>query len=351
MRTQLLRSAGLFALAALALLFVPANSQACSCWGTTDIGTALTRSDIVVVGQVVRRLEAGEVLDDASPDGYVVATSYPHPIEVKVVKVLKGSADEKIQISTDFMCYRSFNVEDLKIGETYVFPIYYEGNGGLHMLPSCSHSALKLVDRQLYTNELKEGGGRRLDPYMSLALLQVLLPLGVLDVRGQIVVAASMTLLVSMFVARRARRRNAVSTAVDQPVDPMASLRSLRWRSGFAVGWMLLCAGICIVVGINEWDWIPWALGIMFAFAAAGIALRWPWSEGLSYGLLTITIGICVVLTFTVLAWYLPPYDRFPLRDRIDTTLIWFVSADVACVIGTIWCARSVRRRFEPGGT
>src|SRR3954468_14978010 len=150
---------GLLASVALGLSAISAPASACSCSGTTDIGTAMTRADIVVLGRVERRLGPDSSRDitrspfDDSLES-TVDVDYPAPVLVKVLTVLKGDAAGEISITTDFMCYRSFDIEDLKPGETFVFPIVEKTMSGLHVLPSCSHSAAKLVDGELYTNAL-----------------------------------------------------------------------------------------------------------------------------------------------------------------------------------------------------
>jgi hypothetical protein len=327
----------------VAILFVilgylPSTAQACSCDGTTSIGSAFGLAEKVVLGRIEGRRE----IPPDRRDG--VVEIYPEAAVVKVIDVLKGSAPDEILVSADFMCYRSFNVEDFKSGETYVFPIIQTTAQGVNVLPSCSHSALKLMDGQLYTNELVSIGVRRLEPYMSLKLLKLLLPLGVLDPRGQIIFGGSLALLASLLLTRRFRKRSIVATN-NPPADPRASLRSLRWRSGFAIAWMLLCAGAFILAGISEWDWMLWVLGALFAFAAAGIALLWRWSEGISYGLALIWIGICAYLTYDALHWY------FANNDEFDPRLYFLVAIACLCVAGMVWCADAVRRRFSAVST
>src|SRR5687768_1536175 len=145
MRTESLGATGLTALVAMAFVFAPGTAEGCSCWETADIGTVLTRSDIVVVGEIVRRVETREDFDDESSGLSAIPSLYDYPVVVKVVNALKGEVGKEILVSTDLMCFRSFNVDDFKVGESFVFPVDHK-SGGLHILPSCAHSALKLID-------------------------------------------------------------------------------------------------------------------------------------------------------------------------------------------------------------
>jgi hypothetical protein len=326
------RPAHLLALIAIGMTFMPVRALACSCWKTASIGTALTRAEIVVVGRVVRQLDSSAV----------ETFEYQPPVVVKVIDALKGDVTDEILISTDFMCYRSFDLDDMKPGETFVFPISHTAKSGVHILPSCSHSALKLVDGQLFTSEFIPGGGRRLDHYMSLPLMRFLLPWRVLDAATQGVIAAVLTLVIPMLVTLRVRKGSANATPVDQPPSPIGSLRSLSVRSIFAIVWMLVCGGFSIFVSLKEEVWLLWALGGVFAFTAAGVALRWRWSEGLSYGLALLWIGFCLLAAYAFL-------QEFNLGDdRIDArTVAIFSSVVLLNVAAMVWCADAVRRRFS----
>jgi len=322
-------------LAAGFLLLVAGQSLACTCAGIGSIGDAFGNAERVVLG----RIEGMREIPTSGGDGMVVI--YPEAVVVKVLKVLKGSAPDEILVSGDFMCYRSFNVEDFKPGDVFVFPIVETNFQGVNVLPSCGHSALKLSDGQLYTHEPAEGGGHRLQSYMSLALAQWLVPLGLLDPRGQVIFGSGVALLACLVITWSVRRRTAGAASAAQATDPTKSLRSVGWISGFAIGWMLLCAGVCVLFGLGTSDWLPWTLGAMFALAAAGIALRWPVAEGLSYGLALIWIGICVVLTIEALRWlYFPD-------GEIDERFYYLMAIDVVCVGGMLWCADAVRRRYS----
>jgi hypothetical protein len=314
---------------------MPNPAQACTCGGIVSIGEALENAETVVLG----RVESVRQIPSDRRDGMTLL--YPDAVVVKVLEVLKGDAPDQILVSADFLCYRSFDVEDLKPGETFIFPIVQTTKHGVNALPSCSHSALKLMDAQLYTNEPTTSGDRRLEPYMKLALLRVLVPLRLVGIRGPMIWAGSLVILACLFLTRRVRRRPRVARVAEQPADPMKSLRSLRWRSGFAIAWMLLWSGVCILFGIAQWDWVPWALGVMFAFAAAGIALRWPWTEGLSYGLLLVWIGACAVLTYGAVTW------RVSIDQEFNPRLYYLFAIDLVLVAGMIWCADAVRRRFS----
>jgi hypothetical protein len=178
--------------AAIILATTPASSFACSCAGTQSIGSALAAAESVVIGQVSDRAAA-----DYSSD-------HPRPaaIVVDVVQSLKGKVTGKIQIAESLMCYKSFRSEDLKVGMSYVFPLtqidfadpadtfdlMVESDNPnarrdqMYRLPVCSHNALLLTRQKLYTNELTVGGGRRLEPYMSLGLMKILFATGLLSV-------------------------------------------------------------------------------------------------------------------------------------------------------------------------
>jgi hypothetical protein len=324
----------------VAILFVmlgliPETARACSCDGTTSIGTALGFAETVVLG----RVEGRRQIPPDRRNGMIEI--YPEAAVVKVLKVLKGSAPAEILVSADFMCYRSFNVEDFNLGETFVFPIIQTTDQGVNVLPSCSHSALKLIDGQVYTNELVSDGGRRLQAYMRRSFSQMLLPMGVLDTRRQMMWVGSLALLACVLVTTRMRKKRAIANEIEQRPSPVNSLRSMRWRSVFAVAWMVLCAGVCILAGISEWDWLPSLLGIMFLVAAAGIALRWAWAEGVSYGLALIWIGACAMLTLDGMKWLVTH------GEGVDERLYYLLAVALVCVAGMVWCAAAVRRRFS----
>jgi hypothetical protein len=289
-------------------------------------------------------------VDEKHLDGGVIELNYADPVAVKVVKELKGDVGDEILISTDLMCYRSFSVGDFAVGETFVFPIVHTTENGLHILPSCSHSALKLVDGQLYTNELTAEGGRHLEVYMSLTLFRLLMPVGILDRRVQFAGATGLVLLVAMIVTSRVRRRNANEAPIARPASPLTALRSVRWRSGFAVAWMLLCAGCCVLVGMHEWHWVPWLLGALFALAAAGIALRWRWSEGLAYGLGMVWIGTWCALGYLGVSGYFTAGHHLSRKAALEVMFV-DVAATLLCIAGMIWCTDAIRRRFSAAST
>ena len=343
--TKFARLPHLLAIFACGLVSAPA--LACSCWGTTGIGTALTEAEIVVVGRVERRLDTSE-RPDFSRNG-AIELAYANPIVVKVVRTLKGDVGDEIQISTDIMCYRSFDLEDMKPGETFVFPVSRTVESGLGLLPSCSHSALKLVDGELYTNELTADGGRRLAHYMSLTMMRLLLPLGLLDTAVQIVLAAVVLLLSPVLITARVRRRSPSPGAAKLPPDPVAALRSVNLRTGFAIGWLLLCAGVCILVGFGDGDpaslVIGSCLGLPFAYAAVGAALRWRWTEGLVYGLTLMCVVGSLALVYKVVAEYLEHRATFEYVPARQLVILWVIVLAVIAIM--IWCADAVRRRFS----
>ncbi|HET9865411.1 MAG TPA: hypothetical protein VFP37_18390 [Steroidobacteraceae bacterium] len=324
----------------LALGISSAPAFACSCFGIMGIGTALTEAEIVVVGRVEGRSSTG--MDSGSTDGFI----YPDPIKVKVIKRLKGDVAGEIRITTDFMCYRSFSLEDFRVGETFVFPIAHTLRSGLHVLPGCSHSALKLMDGQLYTNDLVFGGGRRLNRYMSLTVLQLLLPIGVLDTRVQIALAGMLLLLLPMPITQRLRRRSAIATPARVLANPADSLRSVDVRTAVAIVWILLCAVICLAFVIANGDPMSLAFGgaltTACALAAAGLALRWRWTEGLSYGLVSLCIGACTVVTYWGLSEYLT------LNEHVDGKVFKPLLLILMTIVAMLLFAAAVRRRFSP---
>jgi len=199
------------------LACTPAVSLACSCWGTQSIGNALTTADAVIVGKVERHMGSD----------FTSGHQRPAIIQVEVVESLKGGIKGNIEIAKTMMCYQSFPEDDFQIGKSYVFPLEridlanadqsWElmidsdspvASYKLFRLPVCSHNALWVDGQGLYTNELTSGGGRRLEYYMPLPLMKVLLPVGLLSVWG--VLAFVGTALVVAFVLIRRRRRKSV---------------------------------------------------------------------------------------------------------------------------------------------
>jgi hypothetical protein len=315
-------------LSLLAFVLMAANAQACSCWETTGIGNALSRAEIVVLAQVVRHDEPRTEAD------------YLAPAIVKVIKVLKGDAGKEMVITSHWMCGGTFGADDLGDGETFVLATSHETPGGAHILPGCSHSGLKLVNDQLFTNESVGDGSWRLTPYMSLTMLELLLPWGLLDTRNQFVLAASIVLLLSLTFTRRVRGRNIVASPVERRAL-MNSLRLLRWRSRLAVAWILFWAGCLLFAGIKELEWILMVAGTLFAIAAVGIAFRWSWSEGLAYGLALLFIGWILFAIYSGLAWY---FSQF---DSLSTRLVLFIGGLLLCLAATVWCIYAVRHRFN----
>jgi hypothetical protein len=324
----------------LALLVAPAPVLACSCSGIADIGTALSRAELVVVGRVERRLEPDYSIESMpSPSGDGVGWSMrfdPAPVAVKVVRALKGEATGEIRVTTDIMCYRSFNLEDFKPGDTFVFPIVEKTDSGLHVLPSCSHSAAKVVDGMLYTSEFVRGGGRQITPYLSLTAVRFLLPQGLLHKLGQYLAAGFIVLLVPTLITHRIRRRTMR--------EAIGSARKINVRSVMAIMWMLLCGMLCIGLALLQ-IW-PLPIGITLAFAcaiaAAGLAFKWRWSEGFSYGMSLLWISGAVAGTWWVLSEYFEVFDGFPKE------MVIFVAVVALIITGMLWYADTVRRRFSP---
>jgi hypothetical protein len=214
---------------AVVLGAAPAASIACTCAGTQSIGNALTIADAVVVGRVKKHL---------APD---YSQDHPRPgtVDVEVIDSLKGGITGNVEIAKTLACYQSFPEEDLEIGKSYVFPLtridlanpddtvgLMIGSGDrkipsykMFRLPVCSHNALLLKGQALYTNELTASGGRRLDYYLPLSLVKVLLPIGLLSAWGvtALIVVAIIVCVVGIAATRRRRRES-----------PMAS--NNRWR-------------------------------------------------------------------------------------------------------------------------
>jgi hypothetical protein len=184
------------------LAFAPSASLACSCMGTGSIGAAVTHADAVIVGRLLRR----------APADYSHAAVAPDALIFEVSETMKGDVSGPVYVPASAPCYHSFRTEDFKIGGTYVLPLYPVENASLEgineavisleptsrtepmgrwfNLRGCSHSALALVDGNLYTNELTSGGGRRSEYYMSLPVMKFLLPLGLLDLRVSLIYVA-----------------------------------------------------------------------------------------------------------------------------------------------------------------
>jgi hypothetical protein len=201
---------------ALLLSVAPTASFACSCSGTLSIGNALTLADAVVVGTVRGHREAH----------YSSADQRPALINVEVTRSLKGGVNGSIEIAKALMCYQSFPEDDFEVGKSYVFPLERVdlANPGqardlmiwsdsapapshkMFRLPVCSHNALLLEGQGLYTSELTSAGGRRLEYYMPLLFVRMLLPLGLLSTWGILIVIA-VAAAAAFFVVRN-RRRN-----------------------------------------------------------------------------------------------------------------------------------------------
>lgn len=202
---------------AVLLALAPSASLACSCMGTGSIGAAVTHTDEVIVGHLLRR---------ASAD-FSHATFAPDALVFEVSRTLKGDVSGQVYVPASAPCYHSFRTEDLNVGGTYVLPLYPVDDAGLENinevslepnsrtepigrwfnLPGCSHSALALVNGDLYKNEFTSGGGRRSEYYMSLSIMKFLLPLGLLDLRIALIYATVAAVLgVVLLVVWRKRK-------------------------------------------------------------------------------------------------------------------------------------------------
>lgn len=197
----------------------PVASFACSCNGTQSIGNALTLADAVVVGRVTGHMEA-----DFSD------LQRPALINVEVIDSITGGVKGNIEIAKTLMCYQSFSEDDLEVGKSYVFPLERvdladrDQSWGLMIgsdmpvpsykmfrLPVCSHNALLLEGQDLYKSELvTREGGHRLEYYLPLRLVKVLLPIGLLSTWG-ILLAVILAAAAIAFVLVRKRRREAMN--------------------------------------------------------------------------------------------------------------------------------------------
>ena len=198
----------------------PVASLACSCMGTQSIGSALTSADAVIVGKVTGHKD----------QDYSYEHQRPAIINVEVVESLRGGSSGSVEIAKTLMCYQSIPEDDFEVGKTYVFPLEQIDlantdqtwglglmvgpdvpvqNHKMFRLPVCAHNALLLDSRGLYTSELTAGGGRGFR-YMTLPLLKVLLPVGLLSSWVILVlISIAVSMAVAIVVVRR-RRRTAV---------------------------------------------------------------------------------------------------------------------------------------------
>jgi hypothetical protein len=198
---------------------IPAASLACSCSGTQSIGTALARSDAVIIGKIVSHV---------APD---FSVEHPRPaiINVDVIDSLRGNIGGTVEIAKSLMCYQSFAEDDLRIGNSYVFPLEQidlsnEGQAAgvmigseekmasykMFRLPTCSHNALLLDHLGLYTSELISGGGRRLEYYMPFSEMKLLFALGLLSVWSIPIAAAALCALLAVVMIQRRKTRRRV---------------------------------------------------------------------------------------------------------------------------------------------
>jgi hypothetical protein len=201
-------------LVAVFLSTAPLESISCTCDGTRSIGSALTDADAIIVGKVTRH-----VAPDYSPD-----RPRPAIVDVEVMDSLKGQVRGSVEIAEAQMCYQSFPDRTLEIGKSYVFPLTtvdladspdtWSHIIGLKVLsykvfrlPVCSHNALLLDGQQLFTNELTFNGGRRLQYYMPLSLMKVLLPSGFLVVARTLILVLGAAAAGAAIVVIRKRWR------------------------------------------------------------------------------------------------------------------------------------------------
>jgi hypothetical protein len=171
----------------------------------------------VIVGRVA-------MLRPAVHDG---PGAVPGGVEIEVVRAIKGNLGGSVFIATASMCNQDIGAEDLVPGQTYVLPLQppydwghgpdsisplptpaTEPRGRWFELPACSETALLLKDGNLYSNEPSPFGG--LDYYMSLGMLERLLPLGVLYPvsRWVLAVMAIVIPLAILWLRRRRERKS-----------------------------------------------------------------------------------------------------------------------------------------------
>jgi hypothetical protein len=187
------------------------DSIACTCAGIQSIGEALRSADAVVVGRV--RGHVGPNLELDVPD--------IGAINVEVLETVTGSVRGDIRIEKTLWCYRSFDEDDFEVGTSYVFPLQRsvskrpssagdtEAYGKeIYRLPTCSHNALLMRGERLYTSE---DGARQLQYFMSLGVMKMLLPTGILSVWDELpyVLLTILLLYVAFIVLRRRRKRPA----------------------------------------------------------------------------------------------------------------------------------------------
>ena len=203
-------------IAGVLLVVAPSYSMACSCFGISSIGEALSDSDDVIVGRILSTNSLSFDGDTWTPEG----------VEIEVLKALKGDLRGTVFVATMSLCYQSFAARRFKAGETYVLPLTppsdwgddadaisilptpsTEPKGRWFELPWCSHSGLALIDGRLYTND-DSADEARLDYYMGLNTLELLLPLGLLNpiVAGALVMLA-VVILIAIFWRHRLRLR------------------------------------------------------------------------------------------------------------------------------------------------
>ena len=316
------------------------DAGACTCFGTASIGSAMTEAEVVVLGEALGKREPPTGLGlDGAPFANADAIAIPlGTVAFKVLETLKGSAAGEILVGTRFSCYQSFSVDDFDVGEKYVLALD-RVEAGMHMLPDCSHTALEVLDGKLYTNELTKDG-MRLERYMGLGLLELLLPTGLLHTRMQIIAGSILVLLTTIVLPARWRRRAAPDQSA--PVRPFDAMRSLRIRSITATAGMLLLSVMSVLCAIAWLDWSLWVLAALFAVATVGLALRWTWTEGLAYGLMIIVVGACLVLLYDLLEWQRAMASPELRAPRAGLAVL------LGIVAAAVWIADSVRRRFSP---
>ena len=137
-------------LSALILVLVAHASWACTCMEIASIENSVATMPILVEAQVVS-------LDQAD----TVYGRQTYSATLKIKKVLKGRVSSDAITVEHWMCYASLHLDLMKVHHTYVLPLH-EPNDDRYHLATCAHSGMELIAGKLYTFELTDDGGRKL---------------------------------------------------------------------------------------------------------------------------------------------------------------------------------------------
>jgi len=174
-------------------ILAPDTAFGCSCMGTRSIGASMSTADAVVVAKVVR-FEYHDWDNERR---------YPERAIFRTSRVLKGNVAEEIPVSGANMCYQSLPIDYMRVGRSYLLPLYRiepktapEGivsldpayglsptDPPLYILDECAESALLVERGNLFTADLIPGGAREWQHYSSLKTLDMFASFGFWDVR------------------------------------------------------------------------------------------------------------------------------------------------------------------------